>query len=82
LIGSYPLRFTLTPNFTILKLAIFMPNSIGIHPIFLDIRAVILQNPFMPRIARAVAVGLSHHVVQRGNNRENVFFNKKDRVPE
>jgi putative transposase len=33
----------------------------------------------MPRIARAVAAGFSHHVVQRGNNREKVFFDKKDR---
>jgi putative transposase len=33
----------------------------------------------MPRIARAVAAGFPHHVVQRGNNREKVFFNKKDR---
>lgn len=33
----------------------------------------------MPRIARAVAVGYPHHVVQRGNNKERVFFNKKDR---
>ncbi len=28
----------------------------------------------MPRIARAVAGGFPHHVVQRGNNREKVFF--------
>jgi len=33
----------------------------------------------MPRIARAVAVGFPHHIVQRGNNKEKVFFNKKDR---
>mgnify|MGYP001612411988 FL=1 len=33
----------------------------------------------MPRIARAVAVGYPHHIVQRGNNKEKVFFNKKDR---
>lgn len=33
----------------------------------------------MPRIARAVAVGFPHHVVQRGNNREKVFFNKRDK---
>lgn len=32
----------------------------------------------MPRIARAVAPGFPHHVVQRGNNREKVFFNDKD----
>ncbi|MDI6890216.1 MAG: transposase [Thermodesulfovibrionales bacterium] len=33
----------------------------------------------MPRIARAVATGFPHHVLQRGNNREKVFFDKKDR---
>ena len=33
----------------------------------------------MPRIARAVAVGFPHHIVQRGNNKEKVFFDKKDR---
>jgi putative transposase len=33
----------------------------------------------MPRIARAVATGFPHHVIQRGNNREEVFFDKKDR---
>lgn len=32
----------------------------------------------MPRIGRAVAVGFPHHVIQRGNNRENVFFEKED----
>ena len=33
----------------------------------------------MPRIARAVATGLPHHVIQRGNNKEKVFFDKEDR---
>lgn len=33
----------------------------------------------MPRIARAVAVGFPHHVIQRGNNKEKVFFDKEDR---
>lgn len=33
----------------------------------------------MPRIARAVAVGFPHHVIQRGNNREKVFFDKEDK---
>ena len=32
----------------------------------------------MPRIARAVALGFPHPVVQRGNNKEKVFFNKED----
>ncbi len=33
----------------------------------------------MPRIGRAVAAGFPHHVIQRGNNRENVFFDTTDR---
>lgn len=33
----------------------------------------------MPRIGRAVAAGFPHHVIQRGNNREEVFFDTKDR---
>lgn len=32
----------------------------------------------MPRIARVIATGFPHHVIQRGNNREKVFFEKKD----
>jgi putative transposase len=33
----------------------------------------------MPRIARAVAAGFPHHVVQRGNNKETVFFKNEDK---
>ncbi len=33
----------------------------------------------MPRIARVVAVAEPHHVTQRGNNRQQVFFSKADR---
>jgi putative transposase len=33
----------------------------------------------MPRIARAVASGLPHHIIQRGNNRGDVFLDKEDR---
>jgi putative transposase len=32
----------------------------------------------MPRIARIVGVGLPHHIVQRGNNRERVFQDRQD----
>ena len=32
----------------------------------------------MPRIGRAVAAGFPHHVIQRGNNRAGVFFEKDD----
>jgi len=34
----------------------------------------------MPRIARAVAPGFPHHLVQRGNNRGNVFLDHADRT--
>jgi putative transposase len=33
----------------------------------------------MPRIPRAVLAGYPHHVVQRGNNRGNTFFDEKDK---
>jgi len=33
----------------------------------------------MPRTARAVAIGYPHHITQRGNNREPVFFDDSDR---
>jgi putative transposase len=33
----------------------------------------------MPRIARIVLPGMPHHVVQRGNNRQDVFFVDDDR---
>ena len=34
----------------------------------------------MPRIARAVAVDFPHHVIQRGNNRDKVFFAQETRT--
>ena len=33
----------------------------------------------MPRIARVCAVGYPHHITQRGNNKEKVFFDDEDR---
>jgi len=33
----------------------------------------------MSKIARAVALGFPHHVVQRGNNREKVFLSEVDK---
>ncbi len=33
----------------------------------------------MPRIARAVIPGIAHHVTQRGNRREDIFFEEEDR---
>lgn len=33
----------------------------------------------MPRLARAIAVGCAHHITQRGNNGEDVFFADPDR---
>lgn len=34
----------------------------------------------MPRIARPVFAGVPHHITQRGNRREDVFFNDEDRA--
>ena len=33
----------------------------------------------MPRLARVAAPGVPHHVTQRGNNRQDVFFTDDDR---
>ena len=33
----------------------------------------------MPRVARIVLAGLPHHVTQRGNNQQDVFFVDDDR---
>jgi putative transposase len=33
----------------------------------------------VPRLARAIAVGCAHHITQRGNNRQDVFFVDEDR---
>ena len=33
----------------------------------------------MPRIARTVFAGLPHHITQRGNRRDDVFFTDEDR---
>ena len=35
--------------------------------------------PSMPRVARIVIPGLPHHITQRGNNRQDVFFVDDDR---
>ncbi len=34
------------------------------------------DHSLMPRIARAVAAGIPHHVTQRGNRRQRTFFAK------
>jgi putative transposase len=34
----------------------------------------------MPRTSRAIAIGYPHHVTQRGNNRQQVFFDDQDRL--
>ena len=33
----------------------------------------------MPRVARVVVEGIAHHVTQRGNRRQDVFFSDEDR---
>jgi putative transposase len=32
----------------------------------------------MPRIPRIIAEGFPHHIIQRGNRRQKVFFMEKD----
>ncbi len=34
----------------------------------------------MPRLSRTVFAGTPHHITQRGNRRENVFFTDNDRL--
>lgn len=34
----------------------------------------------MPRIARIVGIGYPHHIIQRGNNRQEIFFDQEDRL--
>jgi putative transposase len=34
----------------------------------------------MPRLARAVFQGIPHHITQRGNRREDIFFTEEDRL--
>ena len=34
----------------------------------------------MPRLARKVATGFAHHITQRGNNRQDIFFVDDDRL--
>ena len=34
----------------------------------------------MPRVARIIVPGVPHHVTQRGNNRQEVFFVDDDRM--
>ena len=41
--------------------------------------ALFVDTDRVPRIARVVAVGAPHHVTQRGNNRQKVFFSAADR---
>ncbi len=36
--------------------------------------------PYMARIARAVVLGIPHHITQRGNNRQTVFQTATDRL--
>ncbi|MEA3328939.1 MAG: hypothetical protein U9Q08_04345 [Candidatus Omnitrophota bacterium] len=34
----------------------------------------------MPRIARLVVPGYPHHIIQRGNRRQDVFFSNEDKI--
>lgn len=39
---------------------------------------LVCYNLIMSRIARAIAVGFPHHIVNRGNNKTAIFFEKED----
>jgi len=39
----------------------------------------VFQDRRMPRVARVLMEGVPHHVTQRGNNRQDVFFSDPDR---
>ena len=55
-------------------------GKLGQSPIFLLTRAGCgCRLRAMPRMARAIAVGCAHHITQRGNNRQDVFFVDQDR---
>jgi hypothetical protein len=56
------------------------PGNAGTLPVFpLDFGRHGAYAVVLSRIARAVAVGLPHHVTQRGSNRADVFFADRDR---
>jgi len=53
---------------------------IGTYPIFyVDAEPLGHDDGRMPRTARVVIPGCTHHVTQRGNNRQDVFFVDSDR---
>lgn len=63
-----------------------MPQKWGRSPFLKWGRSPILDNRYlglyrtrMPRVARTVAVGVPHHLTQRGNRRLDVFFTPEDR---
>ena len=41
---------------------------------------MVLNFMYMPRVARTVFADLPHHITQRGNRREPVFFEDEDRI--
>ena len=43
------------------------------------LHATLRYLPFMPRRARVIVPGLPHHITQRGNNRQQVFYSPDDR---
>ena len=51
----------------------------GTYPIFLDKAPWRDRVILMPRALRGVVAGCPHHVTQRGNNRQDVFFVDDDR---
>ncbi len=50
----------------------------GHHTSFLTGRRPAAKLQFMARLARVVVPGYPHHVTQRGNRRQQIFFNDDD----
>jgi REP element-mobilizing transposase RayT len=48
------------------------------NEVLVDLASIII-GAFMPRIARVVIPGIPHHITQRGNRRQNMFFSDADR---
>ena len=58
-------------------------RKIGTDPIFIfiGVALIICYYGIMPRSARVVIEGCAHHVTQRGNNHQDVFFVDDDQEP-
>ena len=54
-------------------------GKLGTVTYFRDMPGRLWYSAAMPRIARIIVPGAPHHITQRGNNRQDVFFVDDDR---